>query len=399
MFDVAVIGAGIVGLATARELLLRTPGRRVVVLEKAAAPATAQTGHNSGVIHAGLYYTPGSLKARLCRAGERETKQFCTAHGIRYETIGKLVVATDVVELERMWALGERAVRNGIVIEEIPARRLRELEPHIRGVGALLSPATGIVNFREVAAAMARDIRARGGEVRFRAPVMAIAESDGAVVVRTPQGQVEAGALVACAGLQADRVARLGGLQVDVRIIPFRGEYFELPTSRAGLVHRLVYPVPDPDLPFLGVHLSPTIDGRITVGPNAVLGLAREGYPKGSINLRDAWDILSFRGLVPLARENLVSGARELFNSLVPAGYLRAVRKYAPELTRADLRPHAAGIRAQAMRRDGSLVEDFHIERTARQLHVLNAPSPAATSAIPIGREIAAMLDGAAPPA
>lgn len=398
MEDYIIVGAGIVGLATARALLLKRPGSSVVVLDKADDIATAQTGHNSGVIHAGIYYAPGSLKARLCRAGERATKDFCDANSIRYKTVGKLVVATGDVELERMSRLGDRAAQNGHKLERVDIGRLRELEPHVRGAGALLSSATGIVDFREVARAMATEIVALGGRVVTRSQVRGITERPGSkggeVAVESDGGDFHARRLIACSGLQADRIAAMGGLDVDFRIVPFRGEYFQLPTSRAGLVERLIYPIPDPGLPFLGVHLSPTIDGRITVGPNAVLGLAREGYPKGSVRLRDLAAFAAFPGFWRFARANVRTGFGEMRDSAFRSGYLRAVRKYCPELTLDDLRPYPAGIRAQAITRDGTAVEDFLFRETERQLHVCNAPSPAATSAIPIGEMIATRVLG-----
>lgn len=398
MEDYVIVGAGIVGLATARALLLKRPGSSVVVLDKADDIATAQTGHNSGVIHAGIYYAPGSLKARLCRAGERATKDFCDANSIRYKTVGKLVVATGDVELERMSRLGDRAAQNGHKLERVDIGRLRELEPHVRGAGALLSSATGIVDFREVARAMATEIVALGGRVVTRSQVRGITERPGSkggeVAVESDGGDFHARRLIACSGLQADRIAAMGGLDVDFRIVPFRGEYFQLPTSRAGLVERLIYPIPDPGLPFLGVHLSPTIDGRITVGPNAVLGLAREGYAKGSFRLRDLAAFAAFPGFWRFARANMHTGLAEMRDSAFRSGYLRAVRKYCPELTLDDLRPYPAGIRAQAITRDGTAVEDFLFRETERQLHVCNAPSPAATSAIPIGEMIATRVLG-----
>jgi L-2-hydroxyglutarate oxidase len=370
----------------------------VVVLEKADDIATAQTGHNSGVIHAGIYYAPGSLKARLCRVGERATKDFCDANGIRYKTVGKLVVATGDLELERMARLRDRAAQNGHKLEQVDAGRLRELEPHVRGTGGLLSPTTGIVDFREVARAMANEIVALGGRVVTRCQVRGITEhrssQGGEVAVESDGGDFHARRLIACGGLQADRLAAMGGLDVDFRIVPFRGEYFQLPASRAGLVERLIYPVPDPGLPFLGVHLSPTIDGRITVGPNAVLGLAREGYPKGSFRLGDLAAFAAFPGFWRFARANLRAGLGEMRDSAFRSGYLRAVRKYCPELMLDDLRPYPAGIRAQAITRDGKAVDDFLFRETERQLHVCNAPSPAATSAIPIGQMIATRVLG-----
>lgn len=387
--DVVVVGAGIVGLASARALLRRRPGLSVTVLEKADDVATAQTGHNSGVIHAGLYYAPGSLKARLCRAGEAATKEFCDEHGIPHREIGKLVVATDAAEVGRLHALEGRARQNGIPLERVDRARLAELEPNVRGVEALLSPRTGVVDFRQVARAMAEDVVAAGGRVLTRAAVRSVRETPGGVDVGSDVGTLRARALVACAGLQADRVARLGGVDVDFRIVPFRGEYYQLPATRNGLVTRLIYPVPDPALPFLGVHLSPTVDGRITVGPNAVLGMAREGYPRWSVNLRDVASYAGFAGMWRFAPAYLRTGLAELRDSALPSGYLRRVQRYAPSLTRADLLPYPAGIRAQAVGRDGRSVEDFLLRRTARQLHVCNAPSPAATSALPIGEMVA----------
>lgn len=381
-----VIGAGIVGLATAHEALLRRPGSGVVVLEKADDVATAQTGHNSGVIHAGIYYAPGSLKARLCRAGARETRAFCDEHGIAHRTIGKLVVATDAAEVERMHGLATRAAANGIELEEVDAARLAELEPAVRGRAALLSPSTGVVDFRDIAREMARQVTELGGRVVTRSQVRTIDERPGAVVVIADTGEYRAERLVACAGLQADRVARLGGLDVDFRIVPFRGEYYQLPQDRSDVVDHLIYPVPDPSLPFLGVHLSPTIDGRVTVGPNAVLGLARERYPRGSLDPRDVASYAAFPGTWRFARRNVRAGVAELRASLDRRRYLELVRKYCPSISLDELLPYPAGIRAQALLRDGSAVDDFLFRSTRRQLHVCNAPSPAATSAIPIAR-------------
>ena len=392
MDDVVVIGGGIVGLATARALLLGRPGLRVTVLEKGDDVATAQTGHNSGVIHAGLYYAPGSLKARLCRAGQQATKEFCDANGVPYATIGKLVVATDAAEVERMHALEQRGRANGLDLQRVSGAELREWEPNVVGLEALFSPTTGIVDYRLVARAMASEIEAAGGRVVTRARVRGITEraSDRAVHVESDIGPLSARVLVGCAGLQADRVARLGGLDVDFRIVPFRGEYYQLPATAGALVSRLIYPVPDPSLPFLGVHLSPMIDGRVTVGPNAVLGLAREGSPRGSFRAADVASYLAFPGTWRFARHHAGTGLAELRDSVFRAGYLERVRKYCPSIRLSDLLPYPAGIRAQAIGRDGQAVEDFLVRRTDRQFHVCNAPSPAATSAIPIGETLAA---------
>ena len=401
---ICVLGAGIVGLATALTLLRRRPGSDVIVLDKAHTVATAQTGHNSGVIHAGLYYAPGSLKARLCRAGERATKDFCEEHAVPYRTVGKLVVATDDAEEARLAALAGRARTNGIDIRDVPAAELRELEPHVRGRAAILSPATGIVDYRVVARAMRDEIARLGGRVRTGVEVTGIAEratgpGAGVLVRLRPTGQptgpgagdvevLRTRRLVACAGLQADRVARMAGIDAGLRIVPFRGEYHALPAHRAGLVRHLIYPVPDPALPVLGVHLSPMIDGSITVGPNAVLAFKREGYRKRDFSLSDTLEILSSSGIRRVLQNNLRSGLGEMKNSLCKSGYLRLVQKYCPSLTLKDLQPWPAGVRAQAVSPDGKLIDDFLFVTTPRSIHTCNAPSPAATSAIPIGAHI-----------
>lgn len=391
-YGYCVIGAGIVGLATAHRLLCDEPDATVVVVEAEDEVARHQTGHNSGVIHSGIYYEPGSLKATLCKAGERATKDFCATNDIPFDECGKLIVATDPAEVARMDALAERAVVNGIEHRRVTAAELADLEPRIAGLAALHLPRTGIVDYRLVCRRLAELVIAAGGVIRTGERVVAIAEGSTRVTVTTTTDQLACDRLVACAGLQADRIAAMAGVTSDVRIVPFRGEYHQLPDERVGFVRRLIYPVPDPALPFLGVHLSPTIDGRITVGPNAVLGLSREGYPKLSVDLRDVADMAGFPGTWRVARANVALGLREIRNSAFKGSYLRECRRYAPELTKADLRPHAAGIRAQAVRRDGTLVHDFVVERTDRMVHVLNSPSPAATAALPIARHVATLV-------
>ncbi|MFI7004057.1 L-2-hydroxyglutarate oxidase [Nocardia sp. NPDC050175] len=391
-YDFCVIGGGIVGVATAHRILHRHPGATLVLLEKADALATHQTGHNSGVIHSGIYYPPDSLKARLCRRGAAWTKKFAATHGIPFEVCGKLLVATDAVEQRRMLSLHERSVANGVAVELLDAAELHRREPRVTGVGALFVPDTGIVDYTAVTTALADEVRSAGGQLVFGAEITSLTETDATVTAAGPAGSWTARTLVACAGLQADRLARMAGLRNDFRIVPFRGEYYQLPPERAGLVRTLIYPIPDPTLPFLGVHLSPTIDGTLTVGPNAVLGLAREGYRKGSFDAKDARAVLGFPGVHRVAAANVRTGLRELRNSLFKRGYLAECRRYCPELTLADLRPREAGIRAQAVLRDGTLVHDFMIERTPRSVHVLNAPSPAATSAMPIAEHIVDQL-------
>ena len=394
-YDFCVVGGGIVGLATAMALLHRNPGATLVLLEKETALATHQTGHNSGVIHSGIYYAPGSLKADLCKRGERATKEFCTAHDIPFVTCGKTLVATNALELERLEALVGRAGENGIAVERLDAAELRRREPNITGLGALFVPATAIVDYRAVCAAMARVIRSAGGEIVLAAPVRAIRERAGGVTVSAGTRQLEAARLVACAGLQSDRLARLAGLPVQHQIVPFRGEYYRLPTEKSGIISSLIYPIPDPDLPFLGIHLTRMIDGGVTVGPNAVLGFSREGYRKLAVNVRDVAQYAFYPGLWRVLARYRRSVRAELTGSLLKSAYLAECRKYCPSLTVGDLLPYSAGIRAQAVTRDGILVHDFLFLESERTLHVCNAPSPAATSAIPIGEMIAARSAGA----
>ncbi|MGE4481490.1 L-2-hydroxyglutarate oxidase [Acidocella sp.] len=392
MRDVCIIGGGIVGLATAHALMRARPGIGITVLEQERQPGLHQTGHNSGVIHSGIYYAPGSLKARLCREGAQATKDFCAENAIPVEVCGKHLVATNALEANRMEALEQRARENGIAYERIDAAELRRREPAISGVGALFIPATGIVDYQLICQVLARQIEQSGGDVVYGARVDRIEETPAQVNIHAA-GRVHAARhMVACAGLQSDRIAALGGLAPDFQIVPFRGEYYRLPANRKDLVKTLIYPVPDPDLPFLGIHLTRMIDGGITVGPNAVLGFAREKYPKFSISFQDVREMLGFPGFWRVIRANLRSGLTEMRNSVQKRGYLEMCRKYCPDLTLADLRPQEAGIRAQAVLRDGTLVHDFLIKKTARSVYVCNAPSPAATSALPIGRMIAEEL-------
>ena len=386
--DLIVVGGGIVGLAIAMQATARYPGLSVTVLEKEPLLATHQTGRNSGVIHAGVYYAPGSLKARFCREGVQATIAFCQARGIPFAQCGKLIVATDEAELPRLRALGERARTNGIPIEDLDRAEIGRREPHIRGLAALYSPSTGIVDYQQIAVAMADVIRERGGTIATATPVLSIAESISGVTVTTPDGPLRARYLIAAAGLQADRLAHLCGIAHDVRIVPFRGEYYRLGADKDDIVQHLIYPVPDPALPFLGVHLTRMIGGYVTVGPNAVLAFAREGYNFGTISFRDLGEMARFPGFRRVIRANLRSGATEMANSLSKRRYLALCQRYCPELTLADLKPYRPGVRAQAVLTDGTLVSDFLVRDTARTIHVLNAPSPAATSAIPIGGHV-----------
>ncbi|WP_040884972.1 L-2-hydroxyglutarate oxidase [Janibacter sp. HTCC2649] len=395
MHDVVVVGGGIVGLATAREILHRRPGTDVLLVEKEVEVAQHQSGHNSGVIHAGVYYAPGSLKARFCREGAARTRDYCTEKRIPFSDTGKLVVATNPAEVQWLDELTERARTNGLTVTPLTADALREREPHITGLAALHVAATGITDYPAVCRALASDISAAGGVVRTSTAVTAIAESAASVTLTLAENGWEtvesARKVIVCAGLQADRLAAMSGLNQGAnafQIVPFRGEYYRLPDTRHDLIDALIYPVPDPEMPFLGVHLTRTIDGGITVGPNAVLGFSREGYRKGSISLRDVASLARFPGMWQVARTHWRTGLAEQRDSLRSQGYLDLVRRYCPELTVDDLLPEPAGIRAQAVLRDGTLVHDFLIRRTDRTTHVCNAPSPAATSAFPIAEHI-----------
>lgn len=393
IYDYCIIGGGIVGLATAMRLLEGKPGSSLILIEKEEALGKHQTGHNSGVIHAGIYYPPGSLKAELCRKGAEATKVFCAENGIRFETCGKLLVATSDLEIQRMDALYERSKQNTIEVHCVSEGELREREPNISGRGALFVPSTGIVSYAEVCQAMGRRIAALGGEIRLSTRVTGIRETIDAVDVTAQAESWRAKKLVACAGLQSDRLAVLAGLSIEHRIVPFRGEYFRLPADKNDIVRHLIYPIPDPALPFLGVHLTRMIDGSVTVGPNAVIGFAREGYPRLSVNIADMADYALFPGFWKTVFANRKSAMTELRNSLWKSGYLEECRKYCPSLTLADLLPYEAGIRAQAVRKDGALIHDFLFAETDRMLHVCNAPSPAATSAIPIAEMIVGRLE------
>lgn len=388
IYDFCVIGGGIVGLSTAMQLLQLQPGASLLLLEKETALGLHQTGHNSGVIHAGVYYAPGSLKADLCKRGAQATKAFCAEQGVRFEVCGKMLVASTTAELHRMQALHERAVENGLKVERVDAGELRNREPNIAGLGGLFVESTGIVDYLEVCTAMAGVIRGAGGEIRLGQRVTRIRESTDLVLIGGEDQTWQARKLVVCAGLQSDRLARLAGLEIDHQIVPFRGEYFRLPSSMNDIVKHLIYPVPDPELPFLGIHLTRMIDGSVTVGPNAVLSLSRENYRKFAATAKDVFEFTLFPGFWRTIASNLRSGLVEAKNSIFKQGYLQQCQKYCPSLTLDDLQPVEAGIRAQAVMRDGTLVHDFLFLETPRMLHVCNAPSPAATSAIPIGEMI-----------
>ena len=389
-YDVAVVGGGIVGLATALALTSRHPDLRLVVLEKESELGAHQTGHNSGVIHSGIYYRPGSYKARLCVEGVRRMHAFCAEHGIRVERCGKVIVATTDRELARLDELFARGVANGVEgLERIGRERLRELEPHAGGVGAIHSPNTAIVDFRQVAHAMAVETQRRGADILTDAHVTAIRRETKGLVLRTARGDVRSRHLVNCAGLYSDAVARMTGAIPDVGLIPFRGEYYLLKPDRQHLVRGLIYPVANPEFPFLGVHLTRTVHGEVEAGPNAVLAFAREGYRLGRISPTELLQTLTYRGFWRMAGRYWRTGLAEFRRSLSTPAFVRALQRLVPDLRPADVVRHGAGVRAQAVGRDGLLVDDFHITESPQAIHVLNAPSPGATASLAIGRHIA----------
>ncbi|TFV63824.1 L-2-hydroxyglutarate oxidase [Geodermatophilus sp. DF01-2] len=390
----AVVGGGIIGTAVARRLLAQRPGSVVTVLEKEGRLAAHQTGRNSGVVHAGLYYEPGSLKATLCRRGVALLKEFCAERGLPYDEIGKVLVALDGAEEQRLGAIAERARANGVPgVRVIGRAELQELEPHVAGIAALHSPTTAIVDYVAVTEQLAADARAAGATIRTGFEVAGLRHAGGEVVVASTSGEeVVVDRVVLCAGLQVDRLARLAGDDDAPRIVPFRGEYYALTPEKRALVNGLVYPVPDPRYPFLGVHLTPRVDGEVLVGPNAVLALAREGYRWRDVSPAELAAIARFAGFRRFARQHWRTGLAEMRGSLSKRAYTAAARRYVPELTVEDMVPATAGIRAQALESDGSLVDDFRITRRGAVVAVRNAPSPAATSSLAIAEHLVDVL-------
>jgi (S)-2-hydroxyglutarate dehydrogenase len=395
--DLVVIGAGIVGLASARAALGADPGLRVIVLDKEGSIAGHQTGRNSGVIHAGVYYKPGSAKARLCTLGRERMVEFCAERGIAHEVCGKLVVAVDDSERSRLVDLHQRCVANGVSVELVGPSQMREIEPHVAGVQALHVTVTGIADYPGVCRAFVDDLQAAGAELRLGTEVIGVRDRAGELVVSTTTADIDARRVINCGGLHADRIARMFGGDEAARgmmIVPFRGEYFELAPSRTHLVNALIYPVPDPQFPFLGVHLTRGVNGHIHVGPNAVLALAREGYSWRAIDLGDVAETVRFPGFRTLAKQQWRYGLSEMARSFSRTMFANALARLVPEIRKEDLEPAAAGVRAQAIHADGRLADDFEFSRSnnGRVLHVLNAPSPAATASLAIGDEIAAEL-------
>lgn len=390
--DVVVVGGGIVGLATMYRLLQSHPSMSVVLLEKESQLAQHQTGHNSGVLHSGIYYKPGSLKARNCAAGRQALLDFCAREGIPARICGKVIVAVDKGDEPRLDALYERAQANGIVCEMVGPERLAEIEPHAAGIKAVHLPNAGVVDFRQVCERLAERSREQGGRVLTGTKVTGLRETAQGVTVDSAAGDFSARYVINCAGLHSDRLARLAGTRAPARIVPFRGEYYVLKPQAQQLCRALIYPVPDPRFPFLGVHFTRTAWGEVECGPNAVLAFAREGYRKRDISLVDLAETLTYAGFVRMASRYWRMGAGELLRSFSKAAFVRALQRMMPELQADDLAPAAAGVRAQAVAPDGSMLDDFAFAETPRMIHVLNAPSPAATAALSIGQSIVEKL-------
>ena len=391
-YDFAIIGGGIVGLSTALTLTERHPHARVLVVEKEADWAQHQSGHNSGVIHAGLYYKPGSLKARYATAGNVSMVAFCQEHDIHHEVCGKVIVATEPDELPLLENLRQRAEANGVAVTSLTPEGIREHEPHVRGLAGLHVPSTGIVDYGQVAQTYARLLKERGADLRTYTRVDGIEERGERLVLETTNGAFETRFVVNCAGLHSDRVAKLGGVETGMKIVPFRGEYYELVPEKRHLVKTLIYPVPNPNFPFLGVHFTRMIDGTVHAGPNAVLSLKREGYRKSDFNLRDFAEVMTYPAFWRLARKNMGEGWKEIVRSFSKRAFVRSMQRLIPEVQEADVVPTHAGVRAQALKADGALMDDFHLVAGPRSLHVCNAPSPGATASLEIGNAVAARV-------
>ena len=388
-FDCAIIGGGIVGLATALSLTRQRPGLKLVVLEKEPDIASHQTGHNSGVIHSGIYYKPGSFKAQFTRAGNQKMREFCSEHGIAHEVCGKLIVATTAAELPLLETLYQRGLANGLEVQKLSADAVREFEPNVRCLSAIRVPSTAIVNFRDVCLAYVRLIEEQGGAVRTGAAVQAFKSTNGSCELQVETGAVETKFFINCGGLHCDRIGKKAGERPPAQIVPFRGEYYELVPEKRDLVKTLIYPVPNPNFPFLGVHFTKMIDGSVHAGPNAVLAFKREGYNKSDFSPEDLFETLRYPGFWKLARRHYRDGLLEIYRSLRKRAFVRSLQKLVPAVTDADLIPAASGVRAQALLPNGNLVDDFLIVNGRRSIHVYNAPSPAATASLEIGAAIA----------
>ncbi|MBE9208072.1 L-2-hydroxyglutarate oxidase [Nostoc sp. LEGE 06077] len=392
MYDFAIIGGGIVGLSTAMSLGKRYPQARILVLEKESNWAFHQTGNNSGVIHSGIYYKPGSFKAKFCRDGSRSMVEFCQEHEIDHEICGKVIVATNEQELPRLENLYKRGLENGLQVQKISPEEVKEIEPHVSCVAGIRVFSTGIVNYKQVCLKYAQLIEKQGGDLRLNTKVLKIAASGNNQVLETNNGNFETKFVINCAGLHSDRIAKLGGVEPKAKIVPFRGEYYELTPEKRYLVKTLIYPVPNPDFPFLGVHFTKMIDGTVHAGPNAVLSLKREGYKKTDFDLRDFAEVMTYPGFWKLAAKHADEGIQEIIRSFSKAAFVKSLQTLIPEVQAEDLVPTHAGVRAQALMDDGKLVDDFLIIPGQNSIHVCNAPSPAATSSLEIGKAIASQV-------
>ncbi|MGE6376932.1 L-2-hydroxyglutarate oxidase [Peribacillus muralis] len=392
MYDFAIVGGGIVGLSTGMALYQRYPHAKVVVIEKEAVVANHQTGHNSGVIHSGIYYKPGSFKAKFARQGSRSMTEFCKTHGIEHDICGKVIVATKQEEMPLLDDLYIRGLQNELTIQKIDVGELREIEPHVNGLGAIRVPQAGIVNYRQVSEKMADIIRDSGGEIMLNTKVEKIAEEIDEVTIETSNKTMKARMVINCAGLHSDRIAAAAGYKTDMKIVPFRGEYFKLIPEKRYLVKHLIYPVPNPKFPFLGVHFTRMISGEVDAGPNAVLSFKREGYKKTDFNAKDLTEVLRYKGFWKLASKFMKEGMDEYVRSFSKKQFTKSLQELIPDITEDDLVPAPAGVRAQALQDDGNMVDDFHIIMGKRTVHVCNAPSPAATASIEIGKEVVSRI-------
>ncbi len=392
MYQFLIIGGGIVGLSTAYSLVQKYPHAKIAVIEKEEEWASHQTGRNSGVIHSGVYYKPGSLKARMAKQGSASMVAFCKAHDIKHEICGKVLVAAEQEELPRMEALYERVQKNKLNVTKITREELLEIEPHVNGLAALKVPTTGIVDYKQVTETLASLIQEAGVDLFLGTKVKNLEEAQEEVVIDTNQGSFKSKYLINCAGLHSDRLVKMANIHTDLKIVPFRGEYFTLTKEKRHLVKGLIYPIPNPDFPFLGVHLTRMIDGSVHAGPNAVLSLKREGYHKTSFNPKDAMDIFTYPGFWKMAESNMKEGWKEILRSFHKKTFVKSLQRLVPEIETKDVIPTHAGVRAQAMLKDGKLVDDFYIIRGKRSIHVCNAPSPAATASLEIGKEIVRQL-------
>ncbi|GAB4463373.1 MAG: L-2-hydroxyglutarate oxidase [Elainellaceae cyanobacterium] len=388
MYDFAIIGGGIVGLSTAMALGRRYPDAKIVLFEKESRWAFHQTGNNSGVIHSGVYYKPGSFKAKFCRDGCQSMVEFCREHDIAHEVCGKVIVATEEHELPLLENLYQRGLQNGIQVARITAEEVREIEPHVNCLAGVRVFSTGIADYKQVCQKYAEIVRSQGGELYLNTKVERIVDRPNSKVVETTNGTFEARLVVNCAGLHSDRVAKMGGVDPEAKIVPFRGEYYELTPEKRYLVKGLIYPVPNPDFPFLGVHFTRMIDGSVHAGPNAVLSLKREGYKKTDFDLKDFAEVMAYPGFWKLAAKHADEGIQEIIRSFSKAAFVRSLQRLIPEVQSEDLVPTHAGVRAQALMNDGKLVDDFLIVKGQNSIHVCNAPSPAATSSLEIGKAV-----------